>query len=237
MLFIGICVQFIVDALLTFACYVLGNLERYRDRSAVPLSLAVPACGAAVLVHIIASIPLASSLDLSDPGGRFLYLSVTALCGLGPAIMFAFMFMQAASTSTAQALYSMRTAQPLRSDFSKARALFHQDDIDGAVEEYRRCFQETPDDPEGLFQAAKLLREENRFAEAADTLREILQRFKDQDAVWVRAAFYLAELYEGPLDDNQTTAYLFREIVKRAPESLHGSMAQTRLGNQGQIKQ
>ena len=119
----------------------------------------------------------------------------------------------------------------MKSDFSKARALVHRDNIDGAIQEYRRCFQETPDDPAGLFQAARLLREENRFTEAADTLREILRQFKDQDAVWIRAAFDLAELYEAPLDDKQTTAYLFREIVKRAPQSLQGSMAQARLQN------
>ena len=232
MLFIGISVQFIVDASLMFACYRLNNLERYRDRGAVPLSLAAPACGAAIVVHILASIPLAGALDLSSPGGKLTYLSVTAVCGIGPAVMFAFMFMHAASTSAVQGLYGLRTAQPLKTDFSKARALVHRDDIDGAVQEFRRRFEETPDDPDGLFHAAKLLREENRFAEAADTLREILKRFKDQDEVWVRAAFYLGELYEGPLDDKETRAYIFQEIMKRAPASKYGSMAQARLGNQ-----
>ncbi|HUW60153.1 MAG TPA: tetratricopeptide repeat protein [Candidatus Bathyarchaeia archaeon] len=207
----------------------MNNLERYRDRGAIPLSLAVSACCAAFIVHIMASIPLAVSLNLSSPAGKFICLSVTALCGIGPAVMFALMFMQAASTSAVQGLYGLRAAQPLKTDFSKARALVYQDDIDGAIKEYRRRFQETPDDPEGLFQAAKLLQEEKRFAEAADTLREILKRFKDQNEVWVRAAFYLGELYEGPLDDKRTTAYLFREIVKRAPKSMYGSMAQARL--------
>ena len=233
MLSIGVSVQFIVDASLMFACYRLNNLERYRDRDAVPLSLAVVACCAAVFVHILASIPLAFLIDLSGPGGRFRYLSVTAFCGIGPAAMFAFMFIGAVSTSAAHGLYGLRAAQPLKTDFSKARALVHRDDIDGAIAEYRRCFEETPDDPDGLFQVAKLLREENRFAEAADTLREILKQFKDQDAVWVHAAFYLAELYEGPLDEKQTTAYLLQEIVKRAPESMYGSMAQARLDNHG----
>jgi hypothetical protein len=147
MQFIGICVQFVVDASLMFGCCVLGNIERYRGRGAVPLSLAVPACCAAFLVHIIASIPLAGSLDLSSPGGKLTYLTVTAVCGIGPAAMFAFMFMQAASTSTVQAIFSLRTAQPLKTDFSKARALVHRDDIDGAIQEYRRCFDILPHVP------------------------------------------------------------------------------------------
>ncbi len=225
----GMCIQIVVDVALVFACYFLEKRGRNPDSEAVPVSRAAAACCAAVLVHVLGSLPLAASVDFTETTGRATYFFVTVGSGLVPAILFALMFIKAASTSSARALYGLTTAQPVKTDFSKARALVHQDDIDGAVQEFRRQFRESPDDSDGLFKAARLLREEKRYKEAADTFRDILRHFKNHDTVWSRAAFELGELYDGPLEDKQAATYIFQEIFKRAPQSVPGSMAQARL--------
>jgi len=152
-------------------------------------------------------------------GGIFLPGAAVAAVAYAPLVA------KSMSHTAVDMVYGMQTAEPLKSDFSKARTLALQDDIEGALKEYRGYLDEFPDDPQPLFEAAELLRREGRFSEAADVLREIMQGFKEDSVKWERAAFRLAELYEHNLDDKNVTGYILEEIVRRAPDSRYGRSA------------
>jgi Na+-transporting methylmalonyl-CoA/oxaloacetate decarboxylase gamma subunit len=68
--------------------------------------------------------------------------------------------------------FGMQIHEP--SEFAEARKLALRGDVDGAVKRYRSYLENTED---ALFEAARLLKAEDRFAEAAALFQEISERF------------------------------------------------------------
>jgi len=108
------------------------------------------------------------------------------------------------------------------SEFAAARKLALRGDIDGAVSMYRTY---RDNEVNALFEAVRLLKSEDRFAEAAEVLREIEARFENRSRIWAEAAYQHAKLLEAHLASPEMAQALLYEILKRAPESRFAQLA------------
>ncbi len=109
--------------------------------------------------------------------------------------------------------FSARIEDP--SEFAAARKLALRGDIDGAVSMYRSY---TEKQSHALFEAARLLKSEDRFIEAALMFEEIAERFAPITRVWAEAAYQLARLQENNLDEPRAAIVLLRQVIERASE-------------------
>ncbi|MBI5092712.1 MAG: hypothetical protein HZB26_09765 [Candidatus Hydrogenedentes bacterium] len=114
-------------------------------------------------------------------------------------------------------------------DYGKARARERGGDVEGALREYRKYFQDHPSIPEPLFSAAQLLAHRRRFSEAEAVLREICARFRKDPAVWTEATYRLANLLDADIGDKPAATALFREIIRVAGKSEQARLAAERL--------
>jgi len=112
------------------------------------------------------------------------------------------------------------------SEFAAARKLALRGDIDGAVSMYRSY---TENRAAALFEAARLLKAEDRFAEAALMFEEIAGRFQEDTRGWAEAVYQLAKLQEVNLNDTKTAQEHLRAILRRAPETRFGQLASADL--------
>jgi hypothetical protein len=112
------------------------------------------------------------------------------------------------------------------SEFAAARKLALRGDIDGAVAMYRSY---TDDPANALFEAARLLRSVDRFAEAAALFQEIATRFYGKARVWAEAVYQVAKLQEAHLNAPDAAMANYRALLDRAPETRFGEMAMTDL--------
>jgi len=108
------------------------------------------------------------------------------------------------------------------SEFAAARKLALRGDIDGAVSMYRTY---RDNEVNALFEAVRLLKSEDRFAEASEVLKEIENRFHNRSRVWAEAAYQNARLLEGHLGQSREAEARLREILQRAPESRFAQLA------------
>ena len=65
--------------------------------------------------------------------------------------------------------------------------------------------------------------------DAADTYRQIVGKFRENDDIWARASFHLAEILEMNLHDKAAAHALLRQILKRAPKTKYAGFARSRL--------
>ncbi len=120
--------------------------------------------------------------------------------------------------------FSARIDDP--SEFAGARKLALRGDIDGAISLYRNY----PDNQvNALFEAARLLKTEDRYFEAALMFEEIAQRFETQSRVWAEAMYQLAKIKETHLDDRKQAIAVLQKIMGRAPESRFSQLAASEL--------
>lgn len=108
------------------------------------------------------------------------------------------------------------------SEFAAARKLALRGDIDGAVSMYRSY---RDNEVNALFEAARLLKSEDRFAETAEVLREVEERFTNRSRIWAEAAYQRARLLESHLGQPGEAQQLLRQILSRAPESRFAQLA------------
>jgi len=108
------------------------------------------------------------------------------------------------------------------SEFASARKLALRGDVDGAVAMYRSYRENST---EALFEAARLLRAEDRFAEAASVFAEITERFHERRNAWAEATYQLGKINEQNLNDVERAMAFFRAILDRTPESRFASQA------------
>jgi tetratricopeptide (TPR) repeat protein len=202
--------------------------ERGRD-GVVPFSTLLPAIGTAVAAHALATWFLGGTMDLSSPTDRYVVVFGSVFCGMLPTVLFTRIFIETATHRSVSSVFGMGTAEPPESDMSKAKALQRQGDIDGALREYRRVFAERPASPRPLFEAELMLSKEGRYPDAIDLARGIMQRFRGDEAVWLRAARRLADLQEHNLKDPAAADPVLREIIQRAPHSDEAQLARARL--------
>lgn len=120
--------------------------------------------------------------------------------------------------------FNLRIEEP--SEFAEARKMAIRGDVDGAVRRYRAYLENTD---AALFEAARLLKSEDRFAEAAALFLEISERFYGKKLVWSEATYHLAKLRESHLHQTRESMGLLQKIVERAPDTRFGQLAQTEL--------
>ena len=120
--------------------------------------------------------------------------------------------------------FNMRIEEP--SEFAEARKLALRGDVDGAVKRYRAYLDNTD---AALFEAARLLKSEDRYAEAAALFLEISERFFGKKLVWAEATFHLAKLRESHLHQAKDAMNLLGQILDRASDTRFGQLAQTEL--------
>jgi hypothetical protein len=120
--------------------------------------------------------------------------------------------------------FSARIEDP--SEFSEARKLALRGDIDGAVRVYRSYPEKAA---EAHFEAARLLKSHDRFAEAAQLLEEVVSRFYGSRVIWADASYQLAKIYDNHLDRPGDGADLLRQILARAPETRFGQLANNEM--------
>nr|AUN36956.1 hypothetical protein [uncultured bacterium] len=116
--------------------------------------------------------------------------------------------------------FSARIEDP--SEFAAARKLALRGDVDGAVQAYRNYRENTC---EALFEAARLLKAEDRFAEAASVFQEITEKFYERRPAWADATFQLGKINEQNLINITGALDLYRSIIKRTPESRFAALA------------
>lgn len=120
--------------------------------------------------------------------------------------------------------FNMRIEEP--SEFAEARKLALRGDVDGAVKRYRAYLENTD---VALFEAARLLKSADRYAEAAALFLEISERFFGKKQVWAEATYNLAKLRESHLHQAKDAMALLGQILDRASDSRFGQLAQTEL--------
>lgn len=180
--------------------------------------------GIAVAIHILGAAPMALAAQ-GDLMATSDFLNINFMLGFVPAIIYARFFLEAASTGGVEAIFGLDTGMAIDSDFSKAKALERGGDVEGALAQYRRYFNEAPGSPQALFEIARLQTKEQRYDDGANTYREINSKFGKDDAIWARASFHLAELLEVNLGDQKAGHNLLRQILKRAPKTRHAQFA------------
>jgi len=108
------------------------------------------------------------------------------------------------------------------SEFADARRLALRGEIDRAVEKYRSYDHNRAD---ALFEAARLLKSEDRFKEAAGMFEEIMATSPGNRRVWAEACYQLAKMKDVAFTDPGGAQALLRELLQRAPESRYGELA------------
>ena len=108
------------------------------------------------------------------------------------------------------------------SEFADARRLALRGEIDRAIEKYRSYEHNRAD---ALFEAARLLKSEDRFKEAAGMFEEIMANSPGNRRVWAEACYQLAKMKEVAFSDPGGAQALLRELLQRAPESRYGELA------------
>ncbi len=120
--------------------------------------------------------------------------------------------------------FGMQIHEP--SEFAEARKMALRGDVDGAVKRYRAYLDNTDG---ALFEAARLLKSEDRFAEAAALFQEITERYFGKKIIWAEATYHLAKLREGHLHQANEAKTLLDQIIERTPDSRFGQLAHTEL--------
>ena len=121
--------------------------------------------------------------------------------------------------------FSARIEDP--SEFAAARKLALRGDIDGAVARYREYGD---NHATALFEAARLLKSEDRFEDAAKLYQEVAELYCGRRRVWAEATHNLAKLYETALNNRAVATELHRKILDRAPDTRFGHLAGADLG-------
>jgi tetratricopeptide (TPR) repeat protein len=112
------------------------------------------------------------------------------------------------------------------SEFADARRLALRGDVNGAVAKYRAYDHNKS---EALFEAARLLKSEDRFDEAAAMFEEIMKNTPGNRRVWAEACYQLAKLHELGWKNHDEAKRLLRLLLQRAPETRYGELASTDL--------
>jgi hypothetical protein len=204
------------------------RIHRYGWRkSEEPLSLpgGLIAFCLAIFFHMVGAIPAIlfgmTKIELFVPFYLF---------GIGPAVIYGYLVIESVSYRTSDALFGAgRSDRPVPSDHSKARTLLQHGDIENALRQYHQYFEADPANSRPLWEMAAILMKHQRYPEAADVLREIVQYFREDEAEWARAGFRLADIYENNLSDRQMAEHIMRSIISRTPHSNFGRDAHERI--------
>jgi tetratricopeptide (TPR) repeat protein len=112
------------------------------------------------------------------------------------------------------------------SEFADARRLALRGDVAGAVAKYRAYDHNKA---EALFEAARLLKSEDHFDEAAAMFEEIMKNTPGNRRIWAEACYQLAKIHELAKDNAPEAKRLLRLLLQRAPETRYGELASVDL--------
>jgi hypothetical protein len=204
----------------------VGHLVRSfwaRQNELVPIPVALIMAFVMFVVYFVLATMLYERTPV-DSRTNLLLWSVLALAA--PAIYYGRIIVDAFATRVIDQVspFSMRIEEP--SEFAEARKLALRRDVDGAVKRYRAYLENTD---AALFEAARLLKSEDRYAEAAALFQEISERFYGKKLIWAEAAFHLAKVKEANLHQAGEAMALLRDILDRTPDSRFGQLAETEL--------
>lgn len=108
------------------------------------------------------------------------------------------------------------------SEYAEARKLALKGDVDGAVALYR-SYDASHED--ALFEAARLLKGEHRYTEAAETLEEIAKRYYGKLRIWSDAVYQLAKLKEQHLNQPGEAMGHLQTLMQRSISGHYTELA------------
>jgi tetratricopeptide (TPR) repeat protein len=131
--------------------------------------------------------------------------------------------------AAAEKPYASTIIAPMPSDFSRARALARQGNVNEALKEYRGYFEENPGSATPLFEAAQFLEEQRRYGQCVGYYREIMKTFEHQKGVWAEAGVRLATIFSDYLNDWKKAEPILNEVAKTVPRTEQARQARERL--------
>jgi tetratricopeptide (TPR) repeat protein len=131
--------------------------------------------------------------------------------------------------AVAKRLYGSTIIAPMPSDFSRARALAQQGNVNEALKEYLGYFEENPGSATPLFEAAQFLEQQQRYAQSVGYYREIMKTFDHQKGVWAEAGVRLAAIFSDYLNDWKQAEPILNEVAKTVPRTEQARQARERL--------
>jgi len=223
-----------ITVLLFLTVWCVSSILRSRGVQSVLASLVVFSIAAAV--HVFAWLPYARYMSEAGvegffPGTSASTLMVGVLVGafLPTGVLLVRLLLDSFSANSSQLIFGLNSGRRIESDFSKARTLAADGDIDGAVRQYWQYFEEAPNRVDPMIDAANLLCARGRHEEAADLLRDVLRRVRSQDRLWAQTVFRLAEILRENLGERQAARYLYGRILRRVPDTQWGRLSHARL--------
>ncbi len=126
-------------------------------------------------------------------------------------------------------LFASSIKTPARGSHGRGRTLILQGHYEGARRAFLEEFHAQPKDPDPLLSGARMLAGEGRHEFAVDLYREALRHFRADTAVWSEAAWLLSVQMEERMNMPGEAADLWRQIVRRTPNSRVGRLAGGRL--------
>ncbi len=126
-------------------------------------------------------------------------------------------------------LFASSIKTPAPSSHGRARTLIMKGHYEGAQQAFLDEFHAQPKNPEPLFAGARMMADRQRYGFAMELYRETLTHFRADTAVWSEATWLLSVMLEEKMNLPDEAADLWRQIVRRAPNSKIGRLAGARL--------
>ncbi|GMW02658.1 MAG: hypothetical protein AMXMBFR84_37940 [Candidatus Hydrogenedentota bacterium] len=157
-------------------------------------------------------------------GLSFFFVPVTLMIGpygalaisFPAVIMITWMVRASASEVMTDFLYGQHFVTPAPSDYGRARKKAVENDVEGALKEYRNYFEADPRRPAPLFAAALLAERKEKYDYAVTFYKDIMRQFEKHPKAWAKAAYRLALIHDQQFHDAAAAARLMREILAKA---------------------
>ncbi len=157
-----------------------------------------------------------------EPDRRFMLFYWSLLFFTVPVAYYTYTVVNSFATRTVDAIDPFSAVIEDPSEFAAARKMALRGDVDGAVAMYRSYRENTAS---AMFEAARLLRSDDRNKEAAALFEEIAERFHDNRRYWSEAVYQKARLYEVNLNRVNEAKALYRMLLERCPETQFARLA------------
>lgn len=135
-------------------------------------------------------------------------------------------FVDALSDQTTHRIDQMGTKIEEFSEFAAARKMAQKGDINGAISLYRGYRENRPG---ALLEAARLLRTEERYAEAVAMFQEISERYPSNKPVWAEATYNLAKIMETNLNQPIGAMQYLVQIKRKVSDTKFAQNADSDL--------
>ena len=200
----------------------------WNNGGAVPLWLSLALCASVAIGHLAAAVYLLIHMD--TPGKAGFAVTVLTLSGFGPVAQSFRMVVNSIAVHSVDQMYGWHSEASVATyDMTKGRRLALAGRHHDAIREYRKCFDQDPANSEALFAIAGIYLSMNDLESAIRGYRDIIHRFTEGSVEWTNAAYQLAMVYERNVGDEEMAKNLFREVIRRRPESNVGRLAADRL--------